>query len=64
MRNWKVEIEKSAANFYDPIRWWWRIKAGNGQKLAHSEDYTSRQACFKTARKVAKKLKAKLEQSE
>jgi uncharacterized protein YegP (UPF0339 family) len=33
--------------------YWWRLIADNGQVVAHSEVYSSRQACQKTAKKVA-----------
>jgi len=49
-RSWKVEV------YEGHMGWWWRIVAGNNKVLAHSETYTRKQNCLKTARPVAKRL--------
>jgi|GEM_PF-4893375 len=33
--------------------WYWRIVGGNGETMAHSEAYSSKSACTKTAVAVA-----------
>jgi len=33
-------------------KWFWRLKAGNGKVLAHSEAYASKRNCRQTATKV------------
>jgi len=61
-RDWKVEVKRSSGieiRKRKPVRvvfYWWRIKAGNNKVLAHSETYTRKQNCLKTARPVAKRL--------
>lgn len=36
--------------------WFWRMLAHNGETLAHSEGYTSREACEQTVHPVADQL--------
>lgn len=43
----KVVVQKNRRG-----KWFWKLVAGNGRVLAHSEDYSSRRACLKTADKV------------
>ena len=38
---------------------YWRMKAGNGEILAHSETYKTLQATRKTAKRVAKGINGK-----
>jgi uncharacterized protein YegP (UPF0339 family) len=33
--------------------WYWRIVGGNGETMAHSEAYSSKGACVKSAKIVA-----------
>ena len=61
-RSWKVEVKNSSGiemRKRKPVRvafYWWRIVAGNNKVLAHSETYTRKQNCLKTARPVAERL--------
>lgn len=41
--------------------WFWKVKAGNGEILAHSEGYASSQACMETAAAIAKQLNVRVE---
>lgn len=43
-RAWRVELLKGEKG-----TWYWRLKAGNGKVLAHSETYSSRLKARKTA---------------
>lgn len=38
-------------------KYYWRLKAGNGKVLAHSEIYNTKQSVRHTARKLALNLK-------
>ena len=45
-------------------KWYWRLKSNaNGRILAHSEDYSRRQSCDKTALGVANELKVQCVQA-
>ena len=41
--------------------WYWKLVAKNGETLAHSESYSSKPKCFKTAKMVADKFRLTLE---
>ena len=46
-------------------KWFWRLKSNaNGRILAHSEEYSRRQSCEKTAFAVAKELRLVLKINE
>jgi uncharacterized protein YegP (UPF0339 family) len=36
-------------------KWQWHIKSPNGEILAHSEEYSSRQACYDTVNMLTAK---------
>lgn len=65
-RDWKIEIKRSLGiemrkgKAVRVVFYWWRIKAGNNKVLAHSETYTRKQNCLKTARPVAGRLGCRL----
>jgi uncharacterized protein YegP (UPF0339 family) len=42
-------------------RWWWRLIGDNGEPLAHSEMYTTKQARDDTAEMVAKAMGVEME---
>jgi uncharacterized protein YegP (UPF0339 family) len=44
----QIVIEKGRSG-----KWFWKLKARNGETLAHSEVYSSRAKAFKTAEMVA-----------
>lgn len=41
--------------------WYWKLRAGNGEILAHSEAYTSSQWAWDAATQIAKQLKVRIE---
>ena len=52
---YKIEVIRSRGT------WYWRLKSFNGNILAHSEKYSGRVAAMSTAKKLAQKLRCKLE---
>ena len=63
MRKTKIEEMRKTKIMVEVLRnkrgkWYWRLKSNaNGRILAHSEDYSRKQSCEKTAWGVAYDLK-------
>ena len=55
MNQFKIFIRKNVLG-----KWFWILKAGNGKTLSHSEAYTSKNKCYKTAKIIGEKLKSKI----
>ncbi|NQT91457.1 MAG: YegP family protein [Lentisphaerae bacterium] len=59
----KLIVEMKGAHFGPCVteqigwRWWWRLKGGNGEIMAHSsQNFTRKDSCLRSAQTVADAL--------
>lgn len=56
----KIEVIRSAVRSERSGRYpgWWRIRAANGEKLAHSETFSRYADALKAARRIVKEMRS------